>query len=83
MGWNPTNAADLFIGSRRLDCFSARVFPTATVIVAHILNLRAILANDANENDSISDELLDQTIQPRHVSLPAMQHDFLRVRHDT
>src|SRR5690349_16755188 len=42
-------------------------------LVNDLLDLGAVLANDANKNNSVPDELLHQTIQPGCVSLPLLR----------
>ena len=50
-------------------------------LVNDVLDLGAIRANDTDENNAVTNELLNQSIETRTVSSPAVQHDFLWVRH--
>lgn len=50
--------------------------------INYVLNAGAIAPNNADKNDSIADELLDQSMQSRRVTVRAVQNDFLRVWHD-
>src|SRR5581483_8555848 len=49
--------------------------------VDDVLDLGAICADDTDENDTVPNELLDQSIEMRCISTAAMQHDFLWVWH--
>jgi len=50
-------------------------------LVYDVLDLGTILANDTDKNNTVSNELLDQSIKTRLISLPTVQHYFFWVRH--
>lgn len=50
-------------------------------LINDVLDLGAIRANDTDENNTITNELLNQSVETRAVSSPAVQHYFLWVRH--
>lgn len=55
---------------------------TNNKLVNDVFDLGAIRADDTNKNNTITNELFDQRIKLRLVSIPAMQHDFLWVWHE-
>ncbi len=51
-------------------------------LINNVFDLAAILTNNTNKTNAVSNKLLDQRIETLLISLVTVQHDFLGVWHE-
>jgi len=66
----------------RCKQFIIPISATENNLINDVFDLGAVLANDTDKNNTISNELFNQSIKSPLISIPAVQNKFLWVRHE-
>ena len=66
-----------FVWVTRCEQIIISISETDNKLINDVFDLGAICADDTDKNHTVPNKLLNQSINARLISIPAVQHDFL------